>query len=107
MLRYQTSKVLKSNEFFIIKTILRIIYNKTFLNLQVDEINEPKNCGGSLLDAFMTEDQKKYVNAMKKAVKSIAQASLETSGHHICSDNKQKVWHHGKFFHFNVENLEA
>lgn len=33
----------------------------------IDKFNEQKNKGGSSLDAFMTEDQKKYINAMKKA----------------------------------------
>ena len=33
----------------------------------IDKFNEQKNKGGSSLDAFMTEDQKKYIAAMKKA----------------------------------------
>ncbi len=33
----------------------------------IDKFNEQKNKGGSSLEAFMTEDQKKYVAAMKKA----------------------------------------
>ena len=35
----------------------------------IDKFNEQKNKGGSSLDTFMTEDQKKYVLAMKKAGK--------------------------------------
>ena len=33
----------------------------------IDKFNEQKNKGGSSLDAFMTEDQRKYLAAMKKA----------------------------------------
>jgi voltage-gated sodium channel type II alpha len=49
-----------------------IVFGSFFtLNLLVgviiDKFNEQKNKGGSSLDAFMTEDQKKYINAMKKA----------------------------------------
>ena len=49
-----------------------IIFGSFFtLNLLVgviiDKFNEQKNKGGSSLDAFMTEDQKKYIAAMKKA----------------------------------------
>lgn len=33
----------------------------------IDKFNEQKNKGGSSLDAFMTDDQKKYIAAMKKA----------------------------------------
>ena len=49
-----------------------IVFGSFFtLNLLVgviiDKFNEQKNKGGSSLDAFMTEDQKKYIAAMKKA----------------------------------------
>merc|ERR1719187_1268592 len=49
-----------------------IIFGSLFtLNLLVgviiDKFNEQKNKGGSALDTFMTEDQKKYIAAMKKA----------------------------------------
>ena len=49
-----------------------IVFGSFFtLNLLVgviiDKFNEQKNKGGSSLDAFMTEDQKRYINAMKKA----------------------------------------
>ena len=52
--------------------VLFIIVGAFFtLNLLVgviiDKFNEQKNKGGSSLDAFMTEDQKKYIAAMKKA----------------------------------------
>ena len=48
-----------------------IVFGSFFtLNLLVgviiDKFNEQKNKGGSL-DTFMTEDQKKYIAAMKKA----------------------------------------
>ena len=33
----------------------------------IDKFNEQKNKGGSSLDTFMTEDQRKYIAAMKKA----------------------------------------
>ena len=33
----------------------------------IDKFNEQKNKGGSTLDAFMTDDQRKYIAAMKKA----------------------------------------
>ncbi len=33
----------------------------------IERFNEQKNKGGSSLEAFMTEDQRKYVAAMKKA----------------------------------------
>ena len=49
-----------------------IVFGSFFtLNLLVgviiDKFNEQKNKGGSSLDAFMTEDQKRYIAAMKKA----------------------------------------
>jgi hypothetical protein len=49
-----------------------IVFGSFFtLNLLVgviiDKFNEQKNKGGSSLEAFMTEDQKKYIAAMKKA----------------------------------------
>ena len=49
-----------------------IVFGSFFtLNLLVgviiDKFNEQKNKGGSSLDAFMTDDQKKYIAAMKKA----------------------------------------
>ena len=49
-----------------------IVFGSFFtLNLLVgviiDKFNEQKNKGGSSLDAFMTEDQRKYLAAMKKA----------------------------------------
>ena len=52
--------------------VLFIVFGSFFtLNLLVgviiDKFNEQKNKGGSSLDAFMTEDQKKYIAAMKKA----------------------------------------
>jgi len=43
------------------------ITNQLFQGVIIDKFNEQKNKGGSSLDAFMTEDQKKYINAMKKA----------------------------------------
>ena len=52
--------------------VLFIVFGSFFtLNLLVgviiDKFNEQKNKGGSSLDAFMTEDQRKYLAAMKKA----------------------------------------
>ena len=52
--------------------VLFIVFGSFFtLNLLVgviiDKFNEQKNKGGSSVDAFMTEDQKKYIAAMKKA----------------------------------------
>merc|ERR1712061_921708 len=49
-----------------------IVFGSFFtLNLLVgviiDKFNEQKNKGGSSLDTFMTEDQRKYIAAMKKA----------------------------------------
>ena len=49
-----------------------IVFGSFFtLNLLVgviiDKFNEQKNKGGSSLDAFMTDDQKRYIAAMKKA----------------------------------------
>ena len=49
-----------------------IVFGSFFsLNLLVgviiEQFNQQKNKGGSSLDQFMTEDQKKYINAMKKA----------------------------------------
>ena len=49
-----------------------IVFGSFFtLNLLVgviiDKFNEQKNKGGSSLDAFMTDEQKKYIAAMKKA----------------------------------------
>ncbi len=39
------------------------------IGVLVDKFNEARNRGGSSLDAFMTEGQKKYIAAMKKAEK--------------------------------------
>ena len=49
-----------------------IVFGSFFtLNLLVgviiDKFNEQKNKGGSSLDVFMTDEQKKYIAAMKKA----------------------------------------
>ena len=44
--------------FFTLNLLVGVIINK---------FNEQKNKGGSSLDAFMTDDQKKYIAAMKKA----------------------------------------
>ena len=51
-----------------------IVFGSFFtLNLLVgviiDKFNEQKNKGGSSLDVFMTDEQKKYIAAMKKAEK--------------------------------------
>merc|ERR1719350_1500143 len=58
--------------YFYIYFVAFIVFGSFFtLNLLVgviiDKFNEQKNKGGSSLDAFMTEDQKKYIAAMKKA----------------------------------------
>eukprot|EP00094_Tigriopus_californicus_P000958 TCALIF_00927-PA protein Name:"Similar to para Sodium channel protein para (Drosophila melanogaster)" AED:0.11 eAED:0.11 QI:164/0.70/0.5/1/1/1/18/32/1532 len=60
------------NIYMYIYFVLFIVLGSFFtLNLLVgviiDKFNEQKNKGGSSLDAFMTEDQRKYIAAMKKA----------------------------------------
>ncbi|CAB4055060.1 SCN2A [Lepeophtheirus salmonis] len=77
------------------------IFNVFFtLNLLVgviiDKFNEQKNKGGSSLDAFMTEDQKKYIAAMKKAstkkrAQGFTKAQLEASGHRFLHHNPIKT----------------
>ena len=58
--------------YFYIYFVAFIVFGSFFtLNLLVgviiDKFNEQKNKGGSSLDTFMTEDQRKYIAAMKKA----------------------------------------
>ena len=58
--------------YYYIYFVAFIVFGSFFtLNLLVgviiDKFNEQKNKGGSSLDTFMTEDQKKYIAAMKKA----------------------------------------
>ena len=58
-----------------------IVFGSFFtLNLLVgviiDKFNEQKNKGGSSLDAFMTEDQKKYYSAMKRMQSKSPQKSI-------------------------------
>ena len=62
----------EANLYMYLYFVLFIVFGSFFsLNLLVgviiDKFNEQKNKGGSSLDAFMTEDQKKYIAAMKKA----------------------------------------
>ena len=62
----------ENNIYLYLYFVFFIVFGSFFtLNLLVgviiDKFNEQKNKGGSSLDAFMTEDQRKYINAMKKA----------------------------------------
>ena len=62
----------ESNVYMYMFFVAFIVFGSFFtLNLLVgviiDKFNEQKNKGGSSLDAFMTDEQKKYIAAMKKA----------------------------------------
>lgn len=62
----------ENNLYLYLYFVFFIVFGSFFtLNLLVgviiDKFNEQKNKGGSSLDAFMTDDQKKYIAAMKKA----------------------------------------
>merc|ERR1711899_45753 len=64
--------IFENNIYMYFYFVFFILFGSFFtLNLLVgviiDKFNEQKNKGGSSLDAFMTEDQKKYIAAMKKA----------------------------------------
>ena len=54
--------------YFVLFIVLGSFFTLNLLvGVIIDKFNEQKNKGGSSLDAFMTEDQKKYILAMKKA----------------------------------------